>query len=110
MAGPLRFQNFRSYIADKPDDPDIRACLRLNIHGGENALLWAHRVGLDNIEGYVLPLLGMAPIFFSVKVCPVGFKDVLDALPEGLYKCGAISAKLHVFDGFLASNGGKLFQ
>ena len=79
--------------------------LRLNIHGWKNAFLWAHRVRLDNIEGYVLLLLGVAPIFFPVKVSPVGFKDVLDALPEGPDKCGAIANKLHVFDGFFTANG-----
>jgi hypothetical protein len=65
---------------------------------------------LDNVERYVLNLLGVTPILLAVKVSAVGFEDVLDSALKGLDKCSAISAKFHGFDGFLTANCGKSFQ
>ena len=57
-----------------------------------------------------MTLLGMSPVFLTVKVGTVGFQNMPDAEPKGLDKCSAISTKLHVFDGFSTANGGKFFQ
>ena len=89
---------------------DFRARLWLNIEGREKAPLWAYRVRLDNVERSVLFLLGMTPIFIPIKVSPVGFKDVLDAVPKGLDKFSAISAKFHIFDDSLAAHCCKFFK
>ena len=89
---------------------DLQACLRLYIQGREKASFGSDGVRLDNIERNVLLPLGVPPIFLPVKICSIGFKDMLDAVPKAFDKGAAVSAKFHVLDFQLTANRGKFFQ
>ncbi len=88
-----RGKGFKTY------GPGFEACLRLNIQGREKAFAWPHLIWLDDIKGYVLLFLSVSSILLAVKIGTIGLKNMLDSMPKGLYKCGAISRYLPSITG-----------